>query len=157
NRLKVRIEQLQPQLNRFSGQMRDLLGDDGDKAEVIVDFKALVSEIEQAGAWPEGNFERARLLRGIEELRGLPAMELLRQAEPVAALDVSDATLDAALDILGKVDFTKIERVAVILTSIEQFISAAERKVAAERAGNQVVRLEPAVEAILTTMDGAIG
>jgi hypothetical protein len=137
--------------------MNDVFSDDADKAELIADFKLLLAEIEGAGAWPGGDFDRRRLQREIEELRNLPAVELLRQVEPLTSKQDPPPALDAAVDILGKVDFLKIDRIGAILKGLEQFIGAAERKTRTENLSNRVTSAEPMIADILTTMAGLVG
>jgi hypothetical protein len=144
-------------LAKFSEQMNDLFSDDADKAGLIADFKSLLEEIEGAGAWPDGDFDRRRLQREIEELRNLPAVELLRQVEPLTSKQDPPPALDAALDILGKVDFLKIDRIGVILKGLEQFVGACERKTRTENLSNRVTKAEPVITDILNTMAGLVG
>jgi hypothetical protein len=155
-RLGARLNQLRVPLAKFSEQTNELFSDDADKAEVIADFKLLLAEIEGAGAWPDGDFDRRRLQREIEELRNLPAVELLRQVEPLTSKQDPPPTLDPALDILGKVDFLKIDRIGAILKGLEQFIGAAERKIRTENLSNSVASAQPAITDILNTMAGLV-
>ena len=143
----------------FSKYVSESLGNDVDKNDLVESFKVLLSVVEVAAVWPDGDFGKKRFRKEIEEFRSTPVKDLLDQITPVLVEDV-DPAQDAVLDCLGRIEFTVLDRSISFLSRAEEFIKAAELKIQVETRSAQGVNTEVNIQAInkqLSTMLVVLG
>lgn len=125
--LPRRVKPLAQAFSNFADTVDRNFGSPFDKADFLRQARELVATAESANVWPEGLTKRA-MSNVIEEFQNTPLKEALERIRRVPADQLDGASLDQLLAMVSKVDLKVISTTKAFMTSLEQFLSAVERK-----------------------------
>jgi hypothetical protein len=131
NRLKARVQPLVKELIAFCEIVHGSLGNDMYLDTLLAALHGLISDLENAGAWPGPAFDKQSLISNIGTVRGMSLVAVMQHVQPLSLVNI-DKDLDPALDCVGQIDFSIVDIARKFLGSTAAFLRAVDTTVSSK-------------------------